>query len=85
MLSLSQIMERNGILNVISAAIDQGRPTPAEIVPGSVLHHFLYKSRANVQFTMSSDEPEFSSVSRRRRYYISSKTLISMLISCNLG
>lgn len=60
-------MERNGMLNVISAAINQGRPTPADIVPGTALHHFLYKSRANVQFTMSSYDPEFSLMSRRRR------------------
>lgn len=55
------------MLNVISAAINQGRPTPADIVPGTALHHFLYKSRANVQFTMSSYDPEFSLMSRRRR------------------
>ncbi|KAJ5093849.1 hypothetical protein N7456_009710 [Penicillium angulare] len=60
-------MEKNGSLKVIKAAIDQGRPATTDIVPGSVLHHFLYKSRANVQFTMSSFTPTFSSVSRRRR------------------
>lgn len=55
------------MLKVIAAAIDQGRPAPTDIVPGNVLHHFLYKSRANVQFTMPSYDPELSSVSRRRR------------------
>ena len=60
-------MEKNGSLKVIRAAIDQGRPSTTDIVPGAVLHHFLYKSRANVQFTMSSFAPTFSSVSRRRR------------------
>ncbi|KAJ5287396.1 Vacuolar fusion protein mon1 [Penicillium angulare] len=60
-------MEKNGSLKIIKAAIDQGRPATTDIVPGSVLHHFLYKSRANVQFTMSSFNPTFSSVSRRRR------------------
>ncbi|KAJ6135117.1 hypothetical protein N7512_000277 [Penicillium capsulatum] len=64
---LVESMERNGMLNIISTAIDQGRPAPGDILPGTVLHHFLYKSRANVQFTMSSYETEFSSVSRRRR------------------
>ena len=60
-------MEKNGSLKVIRAAIDQGRPATTDIVPGTVLHHFMYKSRANVQFTMSSFAPTFSSVSRRRR------------------
>ncbi|KAJ5081608.1 hypothetical protein NUU61_009872, partial [Penicillium alfredii] len=65
--SLVEQMERTGSLKVIKEAIDAGRPTTTDIVPGTVLHHFLYKSRANVQFTMSSYAPEFSSISRRRR------------------
>ncbi|KAJ5136530.1 hypothetical protein N7448_005084 [Penicillium atrosanguineum] len=65
--SLVEQMEKNGSLKVIRAAIDQGRPATTDIVPGSVLHHFLYKSRANVQFTMSSYAPGFTSISRRRR------------------
>ncbi|KAJ5720883.1 uncharacterized protein N7483_008817 [Penicillium malachiteum] len=60
-------MEKNGSLKVIRAAIDQGRPATTDIVPGSVLHHFLYKSRGNVQFTMSSFAPTFDSIARRRR------------------
>lgn len=60
-------MEKNGSLKVIRAAIDQGRPATTDIVPGTVLHHFLYKSRANVQFTMSSYTPDFTTISRRRR------------------
>ncbi|KAJ5634422.1 Vacuolar fusion protein MON1 [Penicillium herquei] len=60
-------MEKNGSLKIIRAAIDQGRPATTDIVPGSVLHHFLYKSRANVQFTMSSFAPTFNSIARRRR------------------
>lgn len=60
-------MEKNGSLEVIKAAIDTGRPATTDIVPGTVLHHFLYKSRRNVQFTMSSYAPEFSSISRWRR------------------
>jgi hypothetical protein len=66
-LTIQQQMEKNGSLKVIKAAINQGRPATTDIVPGSVLHHFLYKSRANVQFTMSSHSPEFTSISRRRR------------------
>ncbi|CAG7943904.1 unnamed protein product [Penicillium olsonii] len=60
-------MEKNGSLKEIKIAIDNGRPATTDIVPGTVLHHFLYKSRANVQFTMSSYTPEFSSLTRRRR------------------
>ncbi|KAL6234708.1 hypothetical protein BDW75DRAFT_240824 [Aspergillus navahoensis] len=60
-------MEKNGDINIIKEAIDRGRPSTTDIVPGSVLHHFVYKSRANVQFTMSSYDPEFSSITRRRR------------------
>ncbi|KAJ5612988.1 hypothetical protein N7510_006182 [Penicillium lagena] len=65
--SLVEQMEKNGSLEVIKAAIDTGRPATTDIVPGTVLHHFLYKSRRNVQFTMSSYAPEFSSISRWRR------------------
>ncbi|PLB55649.1 SAND protein [Aspergillus steynii IBT 23096] len=60
-------MEKNGSIKIIKEAIDKGRPTPTDIIPGTVLHHFLYKSRANVQFTMSSYHPEFTSATRRRR------------------
>ncbi|KAL4788353.1 trafficking protein Mon1-domain-containing protein [Aspergillus varians] len=60
-------MEKNGSIKIIKEAIDKGRPSTTDIVPGSVVHHFVYKSRANVQFTMSSYDPEFSSVPRRRR------------------
>ncbi|CAI7643620.1 unnamed protein product [Penicillium manginii] len=65
--SLVEQLQKNGSLQVIKAAVDQGRPVTTDIVPGTVLRHFLYKSRANVQFTMSSYAPEFTSVSRRRR------------------
>ncbi|KAJ5669701.1 hypothetical protein N7462_010771 [Penicillium macrosclerotiorum] len=60
-------MEKIGSLEVITSAIDHGRPVTTDIVPGTVLHHFMYKSRANVQFTVSSFSPEFDSISRRRR------------------
>ncbi|RJE24551.1 hypothetical protein PHISCL_03138, partial [Aspergillus sclerotialis] len=60
-------MEKHDSLKVIKTAIDKGRPSTTDIVPGTVLHHFLYKSKANVQFTMSAYDPEFSTTSRRRR------------------
>ncbi|KAL4768780.1 vacuolar fusion protein mon1 [Aspergillus nidulans var. acristatus] len=65
--ALVEQLEKNGSINNIKEAIDKGRPSTTDIVPGSVLHHFVYKSRANVQFTMSSYDPEFSTITRRRR------------------
>lgn len=62
-----QQMEKNESIKIIRTAIEQGRPATTDIVPGTVLRHFLYRSRANVQFTMSSYDPEFSLISRRRR------------------
>lgn len=61
-------LEKNGSLAIIKAAVQKGRPSTTEIVPGTQLRHFLYKSRANVQFTMPSFSPDFSSLVARRRY-----------------
>lgn len=59
---------KNGSLAIIKAAVQKGRPSTTEIVPGTQLRHFLYKSRANVQFTMPSFSPDFSGLVARRRY-----------------
>lgn len=76
-----QQLEKNNSLKVIKAAIDKGRPKTTDIVPGTVLHHFLYKSRANVQFTMSAYDPDFSTTPRRRR---SEQFTSSSLIMTNI-
>ncbi|KAL8715950.1 MAG: hypothetical protein Q9220_000617 [cf. Caloplaca sp. 1 TL-2023] len=60
-------MENNGSMALIQAAVRRGRPAATDIVPGTVLHHFIYKSRANVQFTMPTFEPQFESLLARRR------------------
>lgn len=60
-------LEKNGSLEVIKEAVRKGRPNTTDIVPGTQLRHFLYKSRANVQFTMPSFSPDFSSLLARRR------------------
>ena len=60
-------MEKNGSITIIKAAIEKGRPATTDIVPGTVLRHFLYKSKANVQFAMSSYEPDFATLPDRRR------------------
>ncbi len=60
-------MDKSGSMTIIKAAVRRGRPTITDIVPGTVLRHFLYKSRANVQFTMPSYEPHFTTLLARRR------------------
>ena len=60
-------MEKSGSMAVIKTAIRKGHTTCADIVPGTVLRHFLYKSRGNVQFTMPSFEPHFHGLVARRK------------------
>lgn len=47
-------LSRNGSLFIIRDAIQAGRPLPTDIIPGTGLRHFLFKSKANVQFCMPS-------------------------------
>ncbi|KAI8289560.1 Vacuolar fusion protein [Colletotrichum sp. SAR11_57] len=54
-------------LATIQAAARLGRPKTVDIAPGGQISHFLYKSRANVQFSMSALDPVFSSLIARRR------------------
>jgi len=61
-------LEKNGSMNIIKTAVRNGRPSTTDIMPGTQLRHFLYKSRANVQFTMPSFIPHFSTLLARRRY-----------------
>ena len=44
-----------------------GRPACTDIVPGTVLRHFLYKSRGNVQFFMPSFSAGFADPVERRQ------------------
>ncbi len=60
-------LEKNGSMETIKKAALQGRPSTTDIIPGTQLRHFLYKSRANVQFTMPSFTPHFNSLVSRRR------------------
>ncbi|KAF2827544.1 DUF254-domain-containing protein [Ophiobolus disseminans] len=64
---LVENLQRNGSIDAIRTAVKQGRPKCTDIVPGSPLRHFLYKSRGNVQFTMPSFEPYFEGALERRR------------------
>ncbi|KAL7276866.1 Vacuolar fusion protein mon1, partial [Rhizina undulata] len=60
-------LEKSGGIKIVEDAISKGRYTPTDIQPGTVIRHFLYKSRANVQFTMPSFETHFYSPICRRR------------------
>lgn len=65
--ALVEELEANGCMPIIKSAVRRGRSTATDIVPGTVLRHFLYKSRANVQFTMPSYEPHYTTMLARRR------------------
>ncbi|KAF2815057.1 DUF254-domain-containing protein [Mytilinidion resinicola] len=58
---LVEQLQKNGSIELIRTAVKKGRMSCTDIVPGSPLRHFLYKSRGNVQFTMPSFEPHFTS------------------------
>lgn len=60
-------LEKNGSMDIIKTAVRSGRLSTVDIMPGTQLRHFLYKSRANVQFTMPSFTPHFSTLVARRR------------------
>ncbi|KAH6898349.1 trafficking protein Mon1-domain-containing protein [Thelonectria olida] len=65
--NVAQQLAKNGTLAIIQLAAQAGRPKAQEIAPGSQVSHFLYKSRANVQFCMSSLDPTFTGLVDRRR------------------
>lgn len=64
---LVETLQRNGSIAAIQTAVKHGRPKCTDIVPGTPLRHFLYKSRGNVQFTMPSYSPYFDDALERRR------------------
>lgn len=59
-------LTKNGGLDAIRTAVNRGRPSCTDIVPGSPLRHFLYKSRGNVQYVMPSYSPNFSTTLAKR-------------------
>jgi vacuolar fusion protein MON1 len=61
------LLEKTGSMEIIKIAVRKGRPSMADLVPGNQLRHFLYKSRANVQFVMPSFTPNFNTLVARRR------------------
>ena len=61
-------LSKSQSLSHIQASIRSGRPFLAnEISAGTQLSHFLYKSRANVQFCMPSLSPQFEALLPRRK------------------
>jgi hypothetical protein len=60
-------LRRNRSMHIIQAAVRNGRPSPTEIVPGTVVRHFLYKSKGNVQFCMPSYLPHYETLNQRRQ------------------
>ncbi|OAL18691.1 hypothetical protein AYO22_10384 [Fonsecaea multimorphosa] len=58
---------RNKSMHIIHAAVQAGRPETTDIIAGTVLRHFLYKSKGNVQFFMPSFSPGFETLKQRRR------------------
>ncbi|CBX98303.1 hypothetical protein LEMA_P097120.1 [Plenodomus lingam JN3] len=64
---LVETLQRNGSIAAIQTAVKIGRLKCTDIVPGTPLRHFLYKSKANVQFTMPSYSPYFDDALERRR------------------
>ncbi|KAI0482938.1 vacuolar fusion protein MON1 [Xylariaceae sp. FL0804] len=58
---------KKGQLDIIRSAAQKGRSPVGEIAPGAQVSHFLFKSKANVQFCMPSLEPTFAGLVARRR------------------
>lgn len=61
------LLEKTGSMEIVKIAVRKGRPSTTDLVPGTQLRHFLYKSRANVQFVMPSFTPHFNTPVARRR------------------
>ncbi|KAI1188951.1 vacuolar fusion protein MON1 [Nemania serpens] len=60
-------LKKKGYLDIIKEAAAKSRPLATEIAPSTQINHFLFKSKANVQFCMPSLEPTFSSLVSHRR------------------
>ena len=60
-------LRRNQSMHVIQTAVQNGRPSATDIVPGTVVRHFLYKSKSNVQFCMPSYLPHYETLNQRRQ------------------
>ncbi|KAI6780147.1 Vacuolar fusion protein-like protein [Emericellopsis cladophorae] len=64
---VAQQLAKSGSLAIIRAAARAGRPRVDGIAPGSHISHFLFKSRANVQYCMGSLDALFAELDERRK------------------
>ncbi|KAK4932050.1 Vacuolar fusion protein mon1, partial [Elasticomyces elasticus] len=62
-------LRRNGCMQVINKAVQNGRPLPTDVVPGTALRHFLYKSKGNVQFFMPAFDSQLGQDQTRRQLF----------------
>lgn len=62
-----EALNSNGSMPLIKSAVRRGRPAATDVIPGTVLRHFLYKSRSNVQFIMPAFGPHYATLLARRR------------------
>lgn len=62
-------LKKNKSMRIIQKAIADGRPIPTDIVADTSIRHFMFKSKANVQFVTSSYSPDFTSLLQRRRLF----------------
>ncbi|KAI9732793.1 MAG: Vacuolar fusion protein mon1 [Cirrosporium novae-zelandiae] len=60
-------LESSGNMSILKNAVRPGRLTITDIVPGTALRHFLYKSRRNVQFVMPSFNPHYPTLISQRK------------------
>ncbi|KAK6355112.1 Vacuolar fusion protein mon1 [Orbilia brochopaga] len=63
-------LDQAGSIPIIEGAVKRGRYLASDLIEGTVIQHFLYKSKANVQFTMPSFDPHFSTPRARRRLMV---------------
>ncbi|KAK5949128.1 Vacuolar fusion protein mon1 [Knufia fluminis] len=68
-------LRKNGSMKTIHKAVQHGRPSPTDIVPGTALRHFLYKSKGNVQFFMPAFESHLSDAQSKRQLFSTYHTL----------
>jgi len=64
---LVEQLDKDGSMNIIKSALRKGHGSCSDVLPGTVIRHFLYKSRGNVQFTMPSFEPHFHGLVAKRK------------------
>ncbi|KAK4152430.1 trafficking protein Mon1-domain-containing protein [Chaetomidium leptoderma] len=71
---LAAQLTKTGHLSLIRSAARERRPKIQSIAPGAQISHFLYKSRANVQFCMSSLDPHPASAASMGGVGVSSES-----------